>query len=61
LDGLAEQGPLSYPTRNFARVAPYVAIGLGPYHRLTIGREPAGVWPLRIPETETVAGDSYVL
>jgi hypothetical protein len=39
-------------------VSPHVAMGLGPYLRLSVGAEPAGVWPLRIPGNETVAGGS---
>ena len=39
----------TYPTRNFALVSPYVAIGLGPYLQLTRRTELVGVWPLRIP------------
>jgi hypothetical protein len=33
---------------------PHVAMGLGPYLRLTRRGEVAGVWPLRIPSTATV-------
>src|SRR5205823_5397955 len=51
----------TYPTRNFALVSPHVAMGLGPSLRLSVGAEPAGVWPLRIPGTELfssfLAGD----
>jgi hypothetical protein len=33
-------------------------MGLGPYLRLNVGVETAGVWPLRIPDNETVV-DGY--
>ena len=39
----------TYPTRNFALVAPHVAMRLGPYLYLTVD-EIDGVWPLRIPD-----------
>src|SRR5262249_16805196 len=31
-------------------------MGLGPYLRLIVGNEPAGVWPLRIPGAEVFSG-----
>jgi hypothetical protein len=46
------RGSCVYPTRNFALVSPHVAMGLGPSLRLSVGTEPAGVWPLKIPGTE---------
>jgi len=42
-----------------ALVDPYVAIGLGPYLRLTRRGEVAGVWSLRIPLTATVYAGSW--
>jgi len=35
-------------------MSPHVAMWIGPSLRLPVGREPAGVWPLRIPAVEVI-------
>jgi hypothetical protein len=46
------QGSCVLPDKEFRSSPPHVAMGLGPSLRLSVGTEPAGVWPLRIPGTE---------
>src|SRR6266567_2916616 len=52
-------GQVGYlPDKEFRSSPPHVAIRLGPYLQLTRRCELAGVWPLRIPGTETASGCS---
>jgi hypothetical protein len=41
------------PDKEFRSSTPHVAMRLGPYLHLDRRLEVAGVWPLRIPDTET--------